>query len=135
MSCFFRCFLFLTLKVKVEGENVIVSGKKSQSTSKKLTKFENKPVYTILGSGNELSSIQFFHDISTYFLGGAGFSAAFALREFGFKGKIILIGNETHLPYDRPKLSKNMSIEVSKILLAKQSDFDEAGIEVRVATV
>ncbi len=39
-------------------------------------------------------------------LGGA--SAAVALREQGFDGEIELIGEETHLPYERPPLSKAM---------------------------
>jgi 3-phenylpropionate/trans-cinnamate dioxygenase ferredoxin reductase component len=37
-------------------------------------------------------------------LGGA--SAAVALRELGFDGEVVLIGAETHLPYERPPLSK-----------------------------
>jgi 3-phenylpropionate/trans-cinnamate dioxygenase ferredoxin reductase component len=37
-------------------------------------------------------------------LGGA--SAAVALRELGFDGEVLLIGAETHLPYERPPLSK-----------------------------
>jgi 3-phenylpropionate/trans-cinnamate dioxygenase ferredoxin reductase component len=37
-------------------------------------------------------------------LGGA--SSAVALRELGFGGQVLLIGAETHLPYERPPLSK-----------------------------
>ena len=36
----------------------------------------------------------------------AGLSAADALREAGFDGSIRIVGAETHLPYDRPPLSK-----------------------------
>jgi len=36
----------------------------------------------------------------------AGLRAAEAARRFGFTGEISLIGTETHLPYDRPPLSK-----------------------------
>lgn len=36
----------------------------------------------------------------------AGGSAAVTLREEGFDGRVILIGEETHLPYERPPLSK-----------------------------
>lgn len=36
----------------------------------------------------------------------AGTHAAFQLRKDGFEGEIILIGEEGHLPYDRPPLSK-----------------------------
>ncbi|MHA3082792.1 NAD(P)/FAD-dependent oxidoreductase [Acinetobacter sp. ANC 5383] len=38
--------------------------------------------------------------------GVAGFTTAQALRAEGFEGRISLIGNEQHLPYDRPSLSK-----------------------------
>ncbi|MGH3446161.1 MAG: NAD(P)/FAD-dependent oxidoreductase [Nocardioidaceae bacterium] len=38
--------------------------------------------------------------------GLAGAKAAEALRERGFGGSITLIGNEEHLPYERPPLSK-----------------------------
>jgi 3-phenylpropionate/trans-cinnamate dioxygenase ferredoxin reductase subunit len=36
----------------------------------------------------------------------AGASAAFALRDAGFTGSVTLIGEEQHLPYERPPLSK-----------------------------
>jgi len=36
----------------------------------------------------------------------AGFSAAKALRRLGFDGKVTLVGDEAHLPYQRPPLSK-----------------------------
>ncbi|HEX4702978.1 MAG TPA: FAD-dependent oxidoreductase [Pseudonocardiaceae bacterium] len=39
--------------------------------------------------------------------GLAGAKAAEALREQGFDGRIVLIGAESHLPYDRPPLSKD----------------------------
>ena len=38
--------------------------------------------------------------------GAAGNAAAQTLREDGFKGRIVLISNEPHLPYDRPNLDK-----------------------------
>ena len=36
----------------------------------------------------------------------AGGTSAIALREGGFEGKIVLIGAEPQLPYERPPLSK-----------------------------
>jgi 3-phenylpropionate/trans-cinnamate dioxygenase ferredoxin reductase component len=39
--------------------------------------------------------------------GEAGARAATSLRERGFTGSITLIGEETHLPYERPPLSKH----------------------------
>jgi apoptosis-inducing factor 3 len=38
--------------------------------------------------------------------GAAGYTAAQTLREDGFTGHVIMITRETHLPYDRPNLSK-----------------------------
>src|SRR5687768_16668427 len=38
--------------------------------------------------------------------GLAGAKGAEALRERGFEGSILLLGAETHLPYERPPLSK-----------------------------
>ncbi|HTV68546.1 MAG TPA: FAD-dependent oxidoreductase [Rhizobiaceae bacterium] len=38
--------------------------------------------------------------------GECGVRAAFALREAGFDGPVTLIGDEPHLPYERPPLSK-----------------------------
>ena len=38
--------------------------------------------------------------------GECGARAAFALRENGYTGPVTLIGDELHLPYERPPLSK-----------------------------
>lgn len=38
--------------------------------------------------------------------GQAGFQAAMSLRHAGFKGRIDLVGEDPHLPYQRPPLSK-----------------------------
>lgn len=38
--------------------------------------------------------------------GLAGASAAFALRDAGYDGDVVLVGDESHLPYNRPGLSK-----------------------------
>ncbi|MGB5215009.1 MAG: FAD-dependent oxidoreductase, partial [Anderseniella sp.] len=38
--------------------------------------------------------------------GQAGFSFCARLRELGYLGNIILIGDEHHAPYQRPPLSK-----------------------------
>ena len=40
--------------------------------------------------------------------GECGLRAAQALRERGFAGEITLVGNEPHLPYERPPLSKDI---------------------------
>jgi len=40
--------------------------------------------------------------------GHAGGRAALALREQGYAGRLLLIGDEPHLPYERPALSKQL---------------------------
>jgi 3-phenylpropionate/trans-cinnamate dioxygenase ferredoxin reductase component len=48
--------------------------------------------------------------------GAAGLATAEALRDRGWAGEIVLIGDEPHAPYDRPPLSKQ--------LLAGDEEFD-----------
>jgi len=46
----------------------------------------------------------------THVIAGAGLAgakAAEALRSEGFEGRIVLIGDEPELPYERPPLSKD----------------------------
>ena len=38
----------------------------------------------------------------------AGLRAAEALRREGYEGRLVLVGDETHEPYDRPPLSKQV---------------------------
>jgi len=59
--------------------------------------------------------------------GECGVRAAFALREEGFSGRITLVGEEPHLPYERPPLSKNCPVAVK--LIAEESRYQDAGIE------
>lgn len=62
--------------------------------------------------------------------GECGVRAAFGLRENGFDGDIILIGDENVLPYERPPLSKDA---VALRPIRPQSDYDAAEIENRTA--
>lgn len=48
------------------------------------------------------------HRIVIVGAGHAGGAAAIALRELGFTGEINLVGDEAHLPYERPTLSKEL---------------------------
>jgi NADPH-dependent 2,4-dienoyl-CoA reductase/sulfur reductase-like enzyme len=40
--------------------------------------------------------------------GLAGFRSALSLRENGFDGQVVILGDEVHRPYDRPPLSKQL---------------------------
>ncbi|NIB38363.1 FAD-dependent oxidoreductase [Pseudomaricurvus alkylphenolicus] len=64
--------------------------------------------------------------------GPAGGQAAISLRRYGFKGRVILIGEELHLPYERPPLSKNVLTdgdEEAPALIAPEETYREADIE------
>jgi len=62
--------------------------------------------------------------------GLCGARAAFALRERGFSGRVTLVGEEVHLPYERPPLSKPSTAgpPVPQLVAARQA-YDDAGIE------
>lgn len=44
----------------------------------------------------------------------SGFNTAKELREQGFDGRLVLVGAEPHLPYDRPPLSKAMLLSTAE---------------------
>ena len=65
----------------------------------------------------------------------AGLNAAEALRRDGFDGPVTLIGAESHLPYDRPPLSKQVlagAWEPERAALTDAEELDDDGIEVRL---
>lgn len=64
--------------------------------------------------------------------GPAGLTAAETLRQEGFGGRVIMICKEKHLPYDRPKLSKNMSSTAESILLRPAQFFIDNNIETKM---
>ena len=69
--------------------------------------------------------------------GLAGAKAAEALRTDGFDGKVILIGDETDRPYDRPPLSKGYlqgSTEREKIYIHPPQWHLEHDIDLRLGT-
>ncbi|WP_327116315.1 FAD-dependent oxidoreductase [Nocardia sp. NBC_01730] len=57
----------------------------------------------------------------------AGLRAAETLRAEGFDGELTIIGDEPHLPYDRPPLSKDFllgKVEIADIALADSASHD-----------
>ena len=64
--------------------------------------------------------------------GHAGGRAALTLREEGYTGRLILIGDEPHLPYERPPLSKGLlqgTTDLSGCSLCNSDRLAELGIE------
>ncbi|MES2258400.1 MAG: FAD-dependent oxidoreductase [Pseudomonadota bacterium] len=74
-------------------------------------------------------------DMSTVVIVGAGQAGgetALALRQQGYAGRIVLIGEETHPPYRRPPLSKtylNGELAAAALLLRSEEAYATAGIE------
>ncbi len=64
--------------------------------------------------------------------GHAGGRAALTLREEGYTGRLILIGDELHLPYERPPLSKGLlqgTADLAGYSLCDSARLAELGIE------
>ena len=63
--------------------------------------------------------------------GQAGARAALCLRAQGWRGRIVLIGDEAHAPYERPALSKQMLLDdaAQPTLVAPLAGYDEQSIE------
>jgi 3-phenylpropionate/trans-cinnamate dioxygenase ferredoxin reductase component len=67
--------------------------------------------------------------------GHAGGRAAESMRQAGFKGRVVLIGEESHPPYERPPLSKEMLVSdypPEKAYLAPMTAWAESAIELRL---
>lgn len=68
--------------------------------------------------------------------GQAGGWAAQTLRSEGFKGRVVLIGDEPHRPYERPPLSKTVlagEAPADSTALMKPEAFDQLGIDWRAS--
>ncbi|WP_037471831.1 FAD-dependent oxidoreductase, partial [Sinorhizobium fredii] len=69
--------------------------------------------------------------------GQAGSSLAAKLRGLGFDGRVTLIGDEPHPPYQRPPLSKAYltgKLDADRLALRGPSFYAERGIDLRLAT-
>lgn len=67
----------------------------------------------------------------------AGLAAAETLRREGFDGSVTLVGQEPHLPYDRPPLSKQVltgAWGTERLTLRRGEDIDALGLDLRLAT-
>ncbi len=69
--------------------------------------------------------------------GHAGSELATALRKRGHAGRIVLVGEEAHLPYQRPPLSKGFllgKVAQSQLYFKTPAMYEQASIELRPAT-
>jgi phthalate 3,4-dioxygenase ferredoxin reductase subunit len=64
-----------------------------------------------------------------------GVRTAQALRSEGFEGRVVLVGEESQLPYDKPPLSKQFLAgewDLDRVLLLTQEAAEDEGIELRL---
>lgn len=69
--------------------------------------------------------------------GHASGQAAVSLRQGGFSGRIIMVGEEPYLPYQRPPLSKKYlagELELERMYVRHQKFYDEHDIDIRLST-
>ena len=67
--------------------------------------------------------------------GQAGAQATDTLRREGFAGRLILVSDEPHLPYQRPPLSKKFlsgELAAERLLFRHQSFYDEHRVELKL---
>src|SRR5260370_20044011 len=67
----------------------------------------------------------------------AGLRAVETLRQDGYAGRIVLVGAERHLPYDRPPLSKQLlagAADVDQVMLRPPADYDALDLDLRLGT-
>jgi len=70
--------------------------------------------------------------------GHAGGQAAATLRTKGFAGRIVIVGDEEYLPYERPPLSKAVlsgDLEVMRTFLKRETWYDDKNVELRLQTL
>jgi 3-phenylpropionate/trans-cinnamate dioxygenase ferredoxin reductase component len=64
--------------------------------------------------------------------GQAGAQVAISLRQLGFAGDVVLLGDEPHPPYQRPPLSKGLltgEMEVERTFIRQPAWYERHGIE------
>jgi 3-phenylpropionate/trans-cinnamate dioxygenase ferredoxin reductase subunit len=69
--------------------------------------------------------------------GQAGYQTAESLRHEGYHGSVILIGDEPHIPYQRPPLSKDYLLgetDAERIRFRNRAYYDEHSIDLRLRT-
>ena len=60
-----------------------------------------------------------------------------SLRQGGYEGEIVLVGDEPYLPYQRPPLSKKFlagGMAADRLYVKPANFYEEAGVELRLET-
>src|SRR5258708_3766444 len=69
--------------------------------------------------------------------GHSGGRAAEALRTAGFQGSVTVVGDESHPPYERPPLSKELlagTYAVERTYIKPREYYEQAGIALRLGS-
>ncbi|KAJ3176518.1 hypothetical protein HDU87_005212 [Geranomyces variabilis] len=109
-----------TFKTHVEGDQVIVELSPDALTNARAIPDRgtprnlNGPVAVVLGNG------------------AGGQAAAESLREYGFKGRVVVYGKEPYLAVDRTKLSKGLEADAAKLALRPADYYKERDIELHL---
>jgi len=109
-------------EVRVAGDDVYVKGNLEEVRTSKRVGYmcpgrEDGRLFVIVGGG------------------ASGAACAQQLRKSGFSGRILVLSKESVLPYDRPKLSKAMTVTLSAILLRDAAFWEKHGVEFKFGTV
>ena len=77
---------------------------------------------------------------NTIVIAGAGHAAGqtiVSLRQGGYAGRIVLVGEERYLPYQRPPLSKKFlagEVDVSRLLVRQEKFYEEHAVDLLLNT-
>ncbi|RLV89141.1 hypothetical protein DV515_00015025 [Chloebia gouldiae] len=121
-------------KVTVEDGKVFITAKKKVLTLPAVTEHRQCLGLRDLESSLRVkdTSRRCLLNRNTMLLLGGGVAAlvcAETLRQEGFTGRIIMATNEKHVPYDKPKLSKEMNLKAEDVYLRKPEFLQARGIE------
>ncbi|XP_007906684.1 apoptosis-inducing factor 3 isoform X2 [Callorhinchus milii] len=111
-------------QVRIEKEKVMVRASKQALQSQK--KVKRMARCALLSDCNNSNT-----NVLIIGAGPAGLVCAETLRQEGFTDRIVMCTMETHLPYDRPKLSKSLECQVEQITLRSKEFFSLYDIEVQ----
>lgn len=106
--------------VRLDGDDVYVTAQQDgdQVSDPSFTSFKDSSRHIVVVGG-----------------GAAGNAAVETLRSNGFEGRVTLISGESFVPYDRPKLSKNLSVSADGIALRSREFYKAIGVDLRLESV
>ena len=67
--------------------------------------------------------------------GQAGAEVAYKLRDEGYEHRIVLVGQENYMPYQRPPLSKKYmagEMELERLFLREEEFYHKENIELHI---